>query len=75
MPWSAVYLTLLGVRQKEASFRRVAQIMVDLWSDKQPSLNKYWPLPLDGETEDKSTFDRLKQRLLELKQKQQNGSS
>jgi hypothetical protein len=75
MPWSAVYLTLLGIKQKEESFRRLGQVMVDLWSDKQPRIEKIWPLPFDGPSEDKSTFDRLKQRLIELKQKQQNGSN
>lgn len=71
MSWREVWLTLQGIERKEAPFRRLGQLMVDLWASKPVDIKTGWPLPFDAPSVHQSTFERLKQRQLELKWQQQ----
>jgi hypothetical protein len=77
MSWRDAMITLKGVRlREEEGVRMLGQILKDLWSDKQGSINQFWILPYDNiENDHLATRSRLLQRQHELKQKQQNGSS
>jgi hypothetical protein len=67
----------MGIQQKESGLRRAAYIIHCSLVDKKnrADINKMWPLPLDDkEPSNSSVMSRLKQRQLELRQKQQDAS-
>jgi hypothetical protein len=68
---------IMGIQQKESGLRRAAYIIHCSLVDKKnrADINKMWPLPLDDkEPSNSSVMSRLKQRQLELRQKQQDAS-
>jgi hypothetical protein len=67
---------IMGIQQKESGLRRAAYIIHCSLVDKKNNradINKMWPLPLDDkEPSNSSVMSRLKQRQLELRQKQEH---
>lgn len=64
--------TVLGLQQKESGLRRAAFLIHCSLVEKKHRVSeaKYWPLPFDDNESKTSVFERLKQRQLSLKEKE-----